>query len=176
VARALQRFSGRRSPRRKSLWLDFAQVFTAKTNIPPSSAVLLSSLNAAALALRPFTIVRTRGRLWVDTDQVADTEEPFGALGFAVVSDQASAIGVTAVPTPTTDAGSSLFFSWTPWFASMRFATASGFTSPGSTFEFDSKAMRKVEVGEDLIVTVENQNAADQVSFLFMARILVKTN
>jgi len=165
-----------RSPKRKTLWLDFAGVFVGKTVVAGATAVLLTSLNAAGLALRPFTIVRTRGLLMAITDQVAATEEPFGALGFAVVSDQASAIGVTAVPTPIVDAGSSLFFSWTPWYASIGFSTGSGLVNYQYTTEFDSKAMRKVEVGEDIIATVENGSATDGAQFMFMARMLIKTN
>ena len=108
---------------------------------------------------------------------MASDEEPFGALGFAVVSDQASVIGITAVPSPTTDASSSLFFSWTPWFAPIETGTVVGFDAQaGQQYEFDSKAMRKVELGEDLVVTIENQNAADGASVLFLARILIKTN
>jgi len=165
-----------RGPRRKMLWLDFAQVFTDRFSVGAATAVLQSSLNAAALALRPFTIVRTRGTLHVDSDQNAATEIPFGALGFAVVSDQASAIGVTAVPTPIVDAGSSLFFSWTPWTCMLRFADATGIQYSPNTFEFDSKAMRKVEVGEDLIVSFENGSAGDGMTGIWMARILIKTN
>ena len=166
-----------RSAKRKSLWLDFAQVFTATAAVPLGTAVLLSSLNAAALALRPFTIVRTRGTLWAASDQEAASEEVFGALAFSVVSEQAAAIGVTAVPTAVTDAGSSLHFSWTAWYAAVRFSSAIGTRTPGYTpVEFDSKAMRKVELGQDLIVTVENQSGSDAALFLFMARILVKTN
>ncbi len=137
-----------RSAKRKTLWLDFASGRTAETNLPAASSLLSSSLNAAALALRPFTIVRTRGMLWTASDQVAGPEDAFGAFGYAVVSDQASAIGVTAIPTPITDAGSSLFFSWTPWMAAIEQATAVGFdATPGFVQHFDSKAMRKVEIG-----------------------------
>ncbi len=103
-----------RAPRRKSLWLDFAQVFTDRAAVPAASSVLLSSLNAAALALRPFTIVRTRGIAHMVSDQVIASETPFGALGFAVVSDQGSAIGVTAVPVPIPDVGSCLFLCLPP--------------------------------------------------------------
>ncbi len=96
----------RGAPRRKSLWLDFASIFVDRAALAAASVSLVSSLNAAALALRPFTIVRTRGLLIVQSDQVAATEQPFGALGLSVVTDQASAIGISAVPTPITDAGS----------------------------------------------------------------------
>ena len=75
-----------------------------------SSAALVASLNATALALRPFTIVRTRGTLAVYSDQVIASETARSAMGLAVVSDQAAAVGITAVPTPITDQDSDLFF------------------------------------------------------------------
>ena len=46
----------------------------------------------------------------VESDQSAATELFIGNLGLAVVSDQATAVGVTAVPTPATDRGSDLWF------------------------------------------------------------------
>ncbi len=165
-----------RSAKRKTSWLNFSAVFTSPTALAAGTSILLASLNAAALALRPFTIVRTRGMVYVFSDQSAASEEPFGALGFAVVSDEASAIGVTAVPTPTSGSGSSLWFSWTPWFASIKLGSNISIANVGSSYEFDSKAMRKVEVGQDIVAVVENQHAADGASFLFTARILIKTN
>ena len=175
MARFVAHRSGRTSPKRKSLWIDFANIATSETSIPAGSALLIGSLNAAALATRPFTVVRTRGRIWTATDQQGGSEDAFGALGFAIVSDQASAIGVTAVPTPITDAGSSLFFSWTAWFACVEGA-ATPDAAPGFVADFDSKAMRKVEVGEDLIISIENGNSADGANFIMMGRILIKTN
>ena len=177
MARRIVSFPSRgRSTKRKTLWLDFAQVFAGTTTIAAAMALLASSLNAAALALRPFTIVRTRGLWFINSDAINAREEPFGALGFAVVSDQVSAIGVTAVPTPIVDAGSSLFFSWTPGYADLVFSSAVGITSAMKAYEFDSKAMRKVEIGQDLVVTVENGSSTDGMTTMFMARILIKTN
>jgi len=163
---------------RKSVWIPFVGLTTAVVTLPAASAVLFASLNAAALALRPFTIVRTRASLWTRSDQSAATEEPFGNLGIAVVSDQAVAIGVTAVPTPSTDPGSSLFFSYADWYAAFSVSTAVGFegASVGSRIDIDSKAMRKVEIGQDVVITVENEAAAHGALFLLSGRILIKTN
>jgi len=141
-----------------------------------ASVVLLSSLNAAGLALRPFTVIRTRGWLMATSDQHTGDEFPFGALGFAIVNERAANLGITAVPLPNTDAGSSLFFSWTPWFAPIAVGSDISFGDVSSHVEFDSRAMRKVEVGDDLVVTVENQSTTDGALFLFQARILIKTN
>ena len=74
-----------------------------------SGGTILGSLNATALALRPFTIVRQHYFLMLRSDQAAAAERQFGAFGCVVVSDQAEAVGVTAIPTPITDAGSDLW-------------------------------------------------------------------
>jgi len=119
--------------------------------------------------------VRTRGSLWVASDQFATAEQPFGALGFSVVTDQALAIGVTAVPTPITDEGDDSFFLWAPFFADVRVGAATD--TQWQTFtrlDFDSKAMRKVNDGRSVIVTLENASAADGLLFVIKFRMLVK--
>jgi len=69
----------------------------------------LTSLATAGLALRPFTVIRSYVSILVVSDQAAAIEKQLGAIGIVVVSEQAFAIGVTAIPTPITDAGSDLF-------------------------------------------------------------------
>ena len=94
--------------RRESIWFDVAPVnFNLGAALVP---VVMNSLNAAAQALRPFTVVRTRGFYHVRSDQNAADETYHAAIGACVVSDQAVAIGVTAVPTPNTDRASDLWF------------------------------------------------------------------
>ena len=73
------------------------------------TSVVQTSLNAGALALRPFTMVRVRGVIRLETDQLTTTEFQEIAFGLAVVSDQAVAVGVTAVPSPVSDNGSDLW-------------------------------------------------------------------
>ena len=59
----------------KMIWL-FIGYPTDKVTIAAGSATLLATLNAAALALRPFTVMRTRLRLWIGSDQTVASEEP----------------------------------------------------------------------------------------------------
>ncbi len=165
-----------RGPKRKTLWIDFANIATTETPLAAGAALLFGSLNAAALAFRPFTVVRTRAICGMATDQVAATEFPFGALGFAVVSDTASAIGVTAVPTPITDASSSLFFVWQAMMTNLQLSSAIAYTPTWTNWDIDSKAMRKVEVGEDVVITVENGSSTDGLQFNMIGRMLIKTN
>ena len=161
-----------RSSRRTTTWFFSANV-NVEAAVAANSAALSQTFNAAALALRPFTIVRTRGYIWAASDQAAAFEVPFGAVGFSVVSDQAAAIGVTAVPSPVADEGSELFFNFQGWIASGAGQAAS--QSNGSRlFEFDSKAQRKVSESEDLAVVIANASAADGAVVVLKFRMLVK--
>ena len=165
-----------RGPRRKTLWLDFAQVLQDVVAIPGGNVVLLSSLNTAALALRPFTVVRTRGVAWWSFDQTAANEFVAGALAFGTAQDAAVAAGIGSLPTPVFEAGSSNWFSWTPLMASIFGSTAVGFADGSKVFHFDSKAQRKIESGTDIYVAAENESATDGGLLMFMARILIKLN
>ncbi len=141
--------------RRETQWLDIPG--SVQTLASPSSAVNLNLLTTAEKALRPFTVVRTRGVFAINTDQVAASEFQSMALGFCVVSDQAAAIGITALPTPITDQESDLWFVYEQLMAQFEFFTAAGFDSQGATFkEYDSRAMRKVEDGQDIAIVAES--------------------
>ncbi len=75
---------------------------SAAVGLAAASSVLIGTLNAAALLLRPFTIMRSRGFTFVDSDQNAASEAPFGVFGMIVVTDSATAAGIASIPTPTT--------------------------------------------------------------------------
>ena len=156
---------------RETLWLFDTTVEVTLAGAP--TAVLALSLNAAALALRPFTVIRTRGFMHCQSDQAA-LPETFGVgLGMAVVSDQAAAIGVTAVPTPVTDKGSDLWYVYESLFgATIGDAFVGNMANRGVQKEIDSKAMRKVNDDQDLIVVVENEIAGCVVTYT--GRFLVK--
>ena len=156
MARQFTRSRGRLGEARKTLWLFIDTVQSTLSGAP--TAVLTNQLSAAALALRPFTVIRTRGIMHVISDQAVSTELYGADLGFAVVSEQASAIGVTAVPTPLTDKGSDLFFVYEQAFSRFEFKTGVGIEgATGVLHRFDSKAMRKVDGDQDVVVTVENE-------------------
>ncbi len=125
--------------------------------------------------MRPFTVVRSHFGVALRSDQAAAIETQAIGFGLAVVSDTAVGIGVTAVPTPITDLASSLFF-----VHRLIYADESNLTdrTRGQTVvSIDSKAMRKVELGEDIVLTIEN---AGLTSFGFVTtiggRMLVKNN
>jgi len=159
--------------RRESLWLDFAPAQT--TFAAASTAVLMGSLNAAALALRPFTVVRTRGYMFVRSDQSGASETYGCSVGYCIVSDQATAIGVTAVPTPVTDVNSDLWYAIDRLSGFFLFDTAVGVTGGiGARRDTDSKAMRKVEDGQDIVLVGETASFDQSCILECYSRFLIK--
>ncbi len=162
-----------RGKRRETRWLD--AIPTEALLSGASTPAILLTLTAAELALRPFTIIRTRGHWTAQTDQFVASEDYQVALGLAVVSDQAVAIGVTAVPTPYTDMESDLWFVYEQLYGRQVFGTGVGFdASAGVHAGFDSKAMRKVEDGQDVIVVVESSSVSSGMNVAVGFRMLVK--
>jgi len=161
--------------RRETQWLELPTVSFGLAS--PNAASLLLSLTTAEKALRPFTIVRTRGSFLIHSDQAVAFEYFDMTLGGCVVSDQAEAIGITAVPTPTTDRASDLWFLYEEGRGYFDFATAIGFThdhGPGQFREFDSKAMRKVEEGNDIVIVAETSGASAGMTGRVSGRMLIK--
>ncbi len=173
MARKFRNIRGVRTSVRETSWV--FGTWTQATMGSANTAVLMSSFGAAVLELRPFTIVRTRGLIHVKSDQVVGSEQYTGAFGLSVVSDQAIAIGITAVPTPQTDGDSDLFFVYEPWIGEYEFRTAIGAsTAAGQQRMFDSKAMRKIEFGMDVAVTVETSTLSNGCLFAAEFRQLIK--
>ena len=141
-----------------------------------SNAQIIASLNAAALALRPFTVIRTRGVLGLTSDQTGASEPYSASYGHAIVSDQAVAIGVTAVPIPSTDDGSDLWYVYEALFGLFTFVTGAGILLNHGAVDrtFDSKAMRKVEDGQDLLVVAETSAISVGAILTSYERILLK--
>jgi len=158
--------------RRETAWVALTPT---NTNLAGASiSVLFTGYSAAVLALRPFTIVRTRGYLHCRSDQAGATEFFDAVLAMAIVSDQALAIGVTAVPTPDTDRDSDLFFLFEEIAGTIQQITSVGVLENQLGRTFDSKAMRKVEDGQDIAVTIETAAASLGVNFSKGGRQLIK--
>jgi len=139
------------------------------------TAVVINSAGAALLALRPFTVVRVRGIMHVRSDQAAASESFIADLGAAVVTDQAAAIGVTAVPTPLTDKSSDAWFVYEQIAGRIDIGSGAGTGPPSLTstwMQYDSKAMRKVEQDFDIVFVAENEIAG--CNLLHSARLLIK--
>ena len=165
MARKFSRGSGR-----LTTWFQFQPASV----VGSVSGNLVFSLNVAALALRPFTVVRTHFMCLIRSDQAAAIETQVGALGFAVVSDEAVAIGVAAIPTPITQMASDLWFVHQMLMAYHQEITDRA--EPAGVFEIDSKAMCKVGVGQDIVVVTEVSTAEQGADFVFGGCMLIKTN
>ena len=159
--------------RRESLWFFIGE--SVNTLAAANTAVLAGSLSVGALALRPFTVVRTHLNYYVKSDQTAALERYQTAVGMAVVSDQAVAIGVSAVPTPFTDLGSDLWFLHQITTGNFTFVDGTGFHPVGGIEkDVDSRAMRKVEDGQDVILTLENSGQSSGSTVIMAGRQLIK--
>ena len=156
--------------RRDTIWAGF---FANVSLGAGSTAAVMTQLAAGGLSLRPFTVIRSRGFVFVGSDQEAASEEQIVTYGHCVVSEQAIAIGVTAIPTPFTDVESDLWWVYET-VASRLVVTPAGTGSPGMTQYFDSKAMRKVEDGQDIVSVVETTSGSAGARVLTGVRLLLK--
>jgi len=156
--------------RRLTQWFRAADVNTSVT-LAASTAVLDQSL---AGITEPITAVRCRGSIWVGSDQEASEEIWLGAVGMAVVTDQALAAGVGSVPTPITDKDSDSWIMHRYFSGKFLIASGVGIESQGYfEFEFDSKAMRKIPEGSTLIWVVENAGTVG-LEYILQFAVLVK--
>ena len=159
-----------RRARRATQWIA-STVETGATTLGANTAVLDQTFAFGEKA----TVIRVRGELYVKSDQLAGTENALGAVGMAVVTNQAAAIGITAVPTPITDQASDNWFLWQPIIGPLEFGDATGFSfNPYTRYIFESKAMRKVDDGDTVAVVLENSSTVHGLRFILMFRMLVK--
>jgi len=156
--------------RRQTLWVGVAAVSSSQASI---GGVILNSAGATLLALRPFTVVRSIITGHLISDQSVGGEEQVAAVGMAVVSDQALAVGITSVPTPITDADSDLWYLH-DWVMGSGSAVNDG--RVGFGFKIESRAMRKVEDGQDLILVSEFSAIGDGWTMKTAGRFLIKTH
>ncbi len=146
-----------RPPARSNVWIGAG--FSVQT-VAASSSVLLATYSASALALRPFTIVRTRLVIMFESDQDVGSERGQCVYTEQVVTQVATTAGIASVPTGITDTNAD-YYVYQPLFQRFRFKTAVGFAMHGNglTWVVDSKAMRKVGVLDDIAVVIENRLA-----------------
>ncbi len=101
-----------------------------------------------------------------------------GAVGIALVNSDAFAAGVASVPGPQSDAN------WDAWMWHSYFDTrvitatlADGVNGPAASqrIEIDSKAMRKWDLSETLVMVIEGtEQGTAQIKFNADTRILLK--
>ncbi len=162
----------RQGRRRETVWIGLSP---AITSLNSSGVVLIGSLNAAALAIRPFTIVRSRGWLKLISDQTANTENSWCSYGHIVVKETATAVGITAIPTPITEITAE-FHVYEQISAGLKVVSAASTFEAGFQKEFDSKAMRKVDLNDDIAVVIEApaSGISEGMTLTDGGRVLVK--
>jgi len=163
-------FHHSRAAKRSSVWLGFN---LASTSLVGSSKQQLLVLNASALALRPFTVVRTHLLLRFESDQAAVSETPRGAVAGIVIDEIASAAGAASMPGPGTVTDADWFF-YQVVTVHFQFLSSIGFQGDsGVQYNVNSKAMRKVDVDQDLVIMSEMLGASGAI-LAIGGRILVK--
>ena len=163
-------FRSQRGPKRQVTWIAPAdQGFIA---VATGAKVLIGSFDAAGSGLVKPTIVRTRGQVTPRVGATGASAVIIGAFGMAVVSDRAFAAGVVSVPGPFTDASWDGWFVWRSFSMSWDFDDATGIRFSTINMEVDSKAMRKVNDDETVVLVAESQSGAFDISMPL--RMLVK--
>ena len=142
----------------------------ASVTVAGATKVLLATVTLSNPGISE-TVRRTRGLVMIESDQDSSAEDQMGSFGMVVVNDLAIAAGAASIPGPVTDANDDGWFVWQPMLAAGLLNGISA-TSPGSRFqlfEFDSKAMRRVEEGFIVAIMVENASVLNgiNVSFAF---------
>ena len=137
----------------------------------PAASVVLDQVLTPQVTEQ--TIVRVRGVLALRSDQIGALEDFHGAFGMAVVEEPAAGVGVTAVPSPVFNAASEAWFVWQAFAGSFTFVSAVGFDgNAGHQYEIDSRAMRKVNSEQRVVILLENNAATHGLDYWFHLRIL----
>ena len=166
ATRSRRGFTPRRTKRAAPAW---GFLGSSVVNVPAASKVLLGSFILSNPPLGE-TVLRTRARIAVHSDQAAAVEQQLGAFGMIVVSDRAVAAGAASIPGPFTDGGDDGWFVHQAIVGMQEIATIRSV----HTYDIDSKAMRKVEDGGEIAIMVENASASDAFLINWQVRLLAK--
>ena len=174
IRRGFSRGQPLRSQRRLSAW-EKGPGGTTGTVISTSTTVILGA--GIVALIDGLTIVRFRGFFEMFMEAAPAIGDGFvGAVGAGVVTSDAFAVGVTAVPNPVDDAD------WDGWlyhrFYSLHHSTATisnGVNAGREAWEVDSKAMRKLPSNETFFLSIQTvEQGAAQIEVFFDSRVLLK--
>ena len=145
---------------------------TTLVAVGPTGKVVIGSFSLTEPEDR--TLVRVRGSSFATSDQVAASEFQLGCWGMILVTEDAFAIGATAIPGLSSDGGND----WVVWQAlqgANTQATSVGFeTNSGRRAVIDSKAQRIWQEGQRLVIMAENVHATHGFNFGVSMRILTR--
>jgi len=159
--------------RRKNSWEEGPGGVTV-TSVSSVASVILGS--GAQVTQDGLTLVRTRGLFTFAAASVgaAATDQMLGAVGIGVVTAEAFAIGVTAVPVPITTQGWDGWIYWSP----LQLSPSQNAASPGAYIvkEVDSRAMRKLRLGDTIYAALQISLDGGTLSYqtYFDSRLLLK--
>ena len=156
--------------RRQTDWVASAdQGFLA---VAAGAKLIQQSLPISAAGLSGATVVRSRGASSFTPQVLSGDVDIVGAWGMGIVSNEAFAAGAASIPGPWTNADWDGWFVWEPISYLFEVTDDVGRLLVGVQVPFDSKAMRKVDGGETMVVMVESQASAMEASINF--RLLFK--
>ena len=144
---------GRGRSQAPGTWARF--VDDAPVTVAAGTKVLFASFILSNIGINE-TVRRTRGIIHMRSDQAAGNEDQAGAFGMIVVTDLAVAAGAASIPGPVTDASDDGWFVWVPMIGAGATVTEG---RVGFSFEFDSRAMRRVQEGFTIALMYENASA-----------------
>jgi len=168
--RSPSRFAGAR--RQPTNWSRITEAL--RVTVPAASKVLMHNLVLSNSGISEV-VRRTRGVLNVSSDQAATQEFVSGALGAMVATDTAIAAGIASLPDPVTDQDDDGWLLWMPFMGllqGVQGTTGVDLMPTSLNFEFDSKAMRKVEEGYGVIFVVANATAGFGMSVALSISVL----
>ena len=160
-----------RAPRSKKTWIG---VEIAPGPVAANAAVLFGILNAEAIDQLPFTVLRSRGVLIMESDQEVLTEDFGGAFAMVHTTQRATAAGIGSVDNPFGNSSSGNFFVWEPIYSKVfQQGGAAVGSQTSAIFPVDSKAMRKLVLGDDIAFVFEALDLSG-LNVGFMGRVLIQ--
>ena len=178
MPRRFQRIPSQRQ-RRKTHWVGGQTTPTTAESVGAAASVIALSFDTRTVGSEPsapFTIVRIRGQFVAYSDQVAQDEDPFGAIGCMVINGEAFDAGVASIPTPYTESFDNNWFWHSYWSAPVAVSGANSIDIYRDNIIIDSKAMRKVEFGDVWVMLIENKSSAHAMAYTLNMRMLVKVH
>jgi len=169
-------FRNRSSSRRRTAWEIGPRTTAVQSLVAAGASVAVTGAQALTDGL---TIVRIRGELVLNLSAATSAGDGFvdAAAGLCIINENASGIGITAIPTPLTD------LAWDGWMWHQAFGEITSQETTPLNRDFyslripvDTKAMRKFDESDVLVMVVElgTEVGGAQIDFTCLTRLLVK--
>jgi len=184
VARSLRRFI-QTGPRRKTSWEVGPQTTTTGGTVGISATAVLLAGTGAGILSDGVTLVRLRGNLNVFLTACDAAGNGFhGAFGIGICNSNAFTAGVASVLTPLADEGSEtwLYHRYFGLFGGDAITAGAAVdanlvnpTTAAMNIEVDSKAMRKLNIGDVIYAALDVVEVGTcTMEWGFISRTLIK--